>query len=206
MELLIVTGFLGAGKTTFILRMIGEVAETGARVAMIVNDFGKVNVDGKVMERYGLDVVELSGGCICCTLGASLIETVETLAHNFKPDLIIIEPSGIADPESMKEVLEEYGGHLFNCLRIAVIVDAERFEVLRIAMKKPFANQLSAGDIILLNKIDAVEEGDIAGIMSELREMGFSGEIISISAADGTNTSDAVGSLLSLLRGQGLAS
>lgn len=202
MEILIVTGFLGAGKTTFILRTIGEVAETGAKVAVIVNDFGKVNVDGKVMEKYGLDVMELSGGCICCTLGASLIETVEKLAHNFKPDLIIIEPSGIADPESMKEVLEDYGGHLFSCLKIAVIVDAERFEVLRTAMKKPFANQVSAGDIILLNKIDTVEEGDIAGIESELRKMGFSGEILLISAADGTNTREAVGSLLSLLRGQ----
>lgn len=199
MEILIITGFLGSGKTTFILRMIREVVETGAKVAVIVNDFGKVNVDGKVMEKYGLDVMELSGGCICCTLGVSLIETIETLAQNFKPDLIIIEPSGIADPKSMREVLEEYGGHLFNCLRIAVIVDAERFEILRIAMKKPFTKQVSAGDIILLNKIDVVEEDDIAGITNELREMGFSGDVISISAVEGINTSDAVESLLSLL-------
>ncbi|HUV25388.1 MAG TPA: GTP-binding protein, partial [Methanomassiliicoccales archaeon] len=94
--MLIVTGFLGVGKTTLILRVIDSIAETGAKVAVIVNDFGEVNVDGKVMEKYGLDVQELSGGCICCTLGVSLIETIRTLALNFKPDLIVMEPSGIA--------------------------------------------------------------------------------------------------------------
>jgi G3E family GTPase len=109
--MLIITGFLGVGKTTFILRIIDRIAGTGVRLAAIVNDFGEVNVDGKVMEKYGLDVQESSGGCICCTLRVSLIETIRTLALNFKPDLIVMEPSGIADPESLKAVVLGEGVH-----------------------------------------------------------------------------------------------
>ena len=199
LKMLIVTGFLGVGKTTLILRVIDSIAETGAKVAVIVNDFGEVNVDGKVMEKYGLDVQELSGGCICCTLGVSLIETIRTLALNFKPDLIVMEPSGIADPESLKAVVRGEGVQLVSDLKVVVIMDAKRYENFKVALKKPFARLVDAADIILLNKKDLVQEEDIKRITNELKEMGFPGEILSISAAEDMNTSDALKSILEIL-------
>jgi G3E family GTPase len=197
--MLIVTGFLGVGKTTFILRVIDRIASKGNKVAVIVNDFGEVNVDGKVMKKYGLDVQELSGGCICCTLGVSLIETIRTLAINFEPDIIVMEPSGIADPESLKEVVEREDSQLISNLEVVVIMDAGRYENFKAALKKPFAKLVASADIILLNKKDLVSEDDIARIASDLEKIGFSGKVLSISASEDMDTSEAIESILQIL-------
>lgn len=196
MDLAVVTGFLGVGKTTFVLRMVRELSEKGMRVAIVVNDFGKVNVDGKVMEKYGLDVKELSGGCICCTLGPSLIITLRNLGQNFKPDLIILEPSGIADPESIRNVLDGYHGPPISSFKVAVVVDAERYWAFKKMMEKPFRRQIASADVILLNKIDLVGEGDILRISEDLREMGFTGGVIPISASEDSNIPEAVRSVM----------
>jgi G3E family GTPase len=104
MDMIIIAGFLGSGKTTLILNTIGKITElTGKKVAMIVNDFGNIGIDGKVMEKYGLKVQELPRGCICCTLGPSFLDTVRTIHDKFDPDLVVVEPSGIADPDPIHE-------------------------------------------------------------------------------------------------------
>ncbi len=81
MRLIIVAGFLGSGKTTLLLETVGKLIErTGKKVVIIVNDFGTVGIDAKVMDKYGLKVTELASGCICCTLGPDLISTLETIS------------------------------------------------------------------------------------------------------------------------------
>ena len=84
MDMLVVSGFLGSGKTTMILATIGKYIETTKKkVVIIVNDFGKIGIDGTVMKKYGLEVQDMPSGCICCTLGSDFLETVNTVATNF---------------------------------------------------------------------------------------------------------------------------
>ena len=163
MDMLVISGFLGSGKTTMVLATVGRIIEmTKKKVVIIVNDFGKIGIDGKVMEKYGLSVTEMPSGCICCTLGSDFLETVRTVAEKFRPDLVIVEPTGIADPANIRDTMKLYRGPLGN-IKIVVVVDAVRFQLILKALTNPLKNQLNAADIILINKMDeatpeAVEE------------------------------------------------
>lgn len=166
MDMIIIAGFLGSGKTTLILNTVGQITErTGKKVAMIVNDFGNIGIDGKVMEKYGLKVQELPRGCICCTLGPNFLDTVRTIDDEFQPDLIVVEPSGIADPDSILATMEYYQGKPLGKISTVILLDAVRFPLLVQAMKVPMTKQLHAADLVLLTKTDEVDE-------ARLKEMG----------------------------------
>ncbi len=157
MELLIVAGFLGSGKTTLVLSTIGKIIEkTGKKVVIVVNDFGTVGIDGKIMTKYGLQVKELASGCICCTLGPDLLQTIKDINEAIKPDIIVIEPTGVADPNAIVNAVEHCDGSLFKKITSVVIVDAARFHTILKALNRPLNAQLKSADLILLNKVDRV--------------------------------------------------
>lgn len=193
MKLLIVAGFLGSGKTTLILSTIKRLDEIGGyRTGIIVNDFGKVGIDGKIMEKYGLQVKDVQGGCICCSLGSFLLDTVQKLAVNMSPDLIVIEPSGIAHPQQIVNTLEKYHGPPLESIRSIVVIDSPRFEKISKSMGVPFELQVKSADAIVLNKIDEVNGTNLDGIEEKLKEMGFLGKIVRVSATEGMNIDDVV--------------
>jgi len=197
MDVIIVAGFLGSGKTTIIINSVARIYEiTGKRSVIIVNDFGKVTVDGRIMERCGLKVMDLVGGCICCSLGSFLLDTIKKVATELDPDIIIIEPSGIADPEQILNTLEEYTGPPIDSIKTIVVVDASRFEAVSRHMSIPFKNQLKSADSILINKVDLVSREEPDRIEGRLREMGFSGSIMQISATKNSNLDDVVGMMV----------
>jgi len=192
MKMLIVAGFLGSGKTSLIMELVRRIhGRTGRKVAVMVNDFGKIGVDGKIMERQGFKVMEFWGGCFCCTLGNQLVTALEKVASEIKPSYIIVEPSGIADPQSILKTLKNYHGPAIVSNRIILIIDASRFDLLHQAMPMPLSNQVKSADMILINKIDVAEAGATARIRSFLREKGFAGQIFEISVAGNINL-DAV--------------
>lgn len=199
MELLIVAGFLGSGKTTLVLSVIERIIErTGKKVVIIVNDFGTVGIDGKVMTKYGLNVKELSSGCICCTLGADLLQTVQDIESNIAPDLIVIEPTGVADPSAIVTAMDMYDGNGLERIISAVIVDASRFDVILKALGRPLTNQVSNADLILLNKMDAVSGAEIERMTAVLRDINSSKPIIPISATEGTNVDKVIDTMVML--------
>ena len=198
MELLVVAGFLGSGKTTMILSTIGSLIErTKKKVVVIVNDFGKIGIDGKTMDKYGLKVQELSSGCICCTLGPDFIQTLKQVAENFRPDIVVVEPTGIADPESIVNSLGYYNGPPVSKTSIFVIVDAVRFSVLVKALERPLKAQIKAADVIIINKIDEVDETTVGVIKKTLTDLHITGTIITASATNGTNLDKIVDLLVS---------
>lgn len=196
MEMLIVAGFLGSGKTTLVLSVISRIIErTGKKVVIIVNDFGTVGIDGKVMSKYGLNVKELASGCICCTLGADLLQTVKDIENQIAPDLVVIEPTGVADPSAIVRAMDTYDGDGLS-IRSAVIVDASRFDVILKALGRPLTNQVSSADLILLNKMDAVSASEIDRMAGVLRDINGSKPIIPISATEGTNMDKVVDAMV----------
>ncbi|MCP8317592.1 MAG: hypothetical protein H3Z51_12160 [archaeon] len=106
MQFLIISGFFGSGKTTLILELARElVIKRGKKVGIIVNDLGEVGIDDKVMRSYGLNVKEMFGGCICCEIAVNLPTTLKALKEAYNPDVVILEPSVIADGSNVKKVL-----------------------------------------------------------------------------------------------------
>ena len=193
MDLLLISGFLGSGKTTVVLSTIDEITKRKhKKVVVIVNDFGKIGIDGKVMEKYGLKVREMPSGCICCTLGSDLLTTLRDVAEAFKPDLVVIEPTGVADPEAIHSTLKLYVGPPIESTKIVIIVDAERYEVISKALERPLKNQLKAAQIIILNKMDRVKPEVLLDIEDRIRALGIKALIIPASATEGTNLDQVV--------------
>ncbi len=192
-----ISGFLGSGKTTMVLSTIERIIQKKhKKVVIIVNDFGQVGIDGKVMEKFGLKVTEMPSGCICCTLGTDLLTTLRDVAEGFKPDLVIIEPTGVADPEAIHETLKLYNGPPIGTVRIAIIVDAVRYPVIAKALARPLKNQLKAADVIIINKLDEVDELAVKSIEQSIRELGLQTKIIPASATLGTNLDQVVDAML----------
>lgn len=197
MDMIIIAGFLGSGKTTLILNTVGQITErTGKKVAMIVNDFGNIGIDGKVMERYGLKVQELPRGCICCTLGPNFLDTVRTIHDKFDPDLVVVEPSGIADPDSILATMEHYQGRPLGKISTVILLDAVRFPLLVQAMKIPMTKQLHSADLVLLTKTDEVDGGRLKEMEVFVRGVIGDKPIIPVSSTTGYNLDVFVGRLV----------
>ena len=197
MDLLMISGFLGSGKTSMVLSTIERITQRKhKKVVIIVNDFGQIGIDGKVMEKFGLKVTEMPTGCICCTLGSDLLTTLRSVAEGFKPDLVIIEPTGVADPEAIHETLKLYNGPPIGAVRIVIILDAVRYPVIVKALERPLKNQLKAANLIVINKLDEVDESAVRSIEQSIRDLGLQTKIIPASATLGTNLDQVVDAML----------
>lgn len=150
----IVCGFLGAGKTTFLLH---HLRSSAGRTAVLVNEFGDVGVDGTLLAGRQVNVLELPGGCICCSLRGNLVEAVLEIRQRFAPELLLIEPSGIAAPSGILEALADPRlADLLTVEAVVGIVDATSFLEYYEAggMGGFFLDQVRNSDILLLNKCD----------------------------------------------------
>jgi len=191
----IVTGFLGAGKTTLIRHVLENAGDR--RLALVINEFGDVGVDGEILRACGADncpaenIVELANGCLCCTVADDFVPAIEALlAHDKRPDHIIIETSGLALPKPLVKafdwpairsrltvdgVIAVIDGKAVAEGRFADDLDAiarERAETRTIDHDNPleevFEDQLACADLVILNKIDLLDEAEEAGVMRRL--------------------------------------
>jgi len=188
MHFILVSGLLGVGKTTVILDMMEALYDKkGYKVVVIENDFGNKGVDGEVMRKFGLEVKDLRGGCICCTLKTGLIDTVRVIQANMDPDVIIVEPSGIADPKIVINAVNDCSGIDIDRLSSVVVVDAERFMKSWKMFERPLQNQLGVADLVLINKMDTVSPQEIEEISSKIRDFGYEGPLLPVQADKGIN-------------------
>jgi G3E family GTPase len=158
MKIAQIAGFLGAGKTTFLIEVAKELVGRGHRIAIIVNDVGDINVDAKFIESYGLKAKEISGGCICCQIAGSFASTVATLYNTFKPDIIIVEPSGVAIPWGLKraaEYSEEEMPAKIEHSPVVTLVDSVRIDELLTSVRRLVETQVREADVVFINKVDA---------------------------------------------------
>lgn len=170
MHLLTLAGFLGSGKTTLLLRLGRHAAAAGARVAVVVNEIGEIGVDDQLIRQLGLDVWELASGCICCTLSAELGTTLEKLAEDFQPDLVLLEPSGVADPRGVTGLLER-SPVPFESRRTAALLDPQRIEALVAVLEPLITAQISGADVICITKADAASGDELETARRVAREV-----------------------------------
>lgn len=161
--LTILTGFLGSGKTTLLNRILN--GSHGLRVAVLVNDFGAINIDADLVVGVESEVISLANGCVCCTIRDDLIDTVvATIDRPEHPEYILLEASGVAEPASIAMTFNNLA--LRDRIRldsILCVVDAEQvFAVPETMELKIF--QMACADMVILNKVDLVDPAQIARI------------------------------------------
>ncbi|MBN1109983.1 MAG: hypothetical protein JXA45_04400 [Methanomassiliicoccales archaeon] len=155
-----VTGFLGSGKTSFLIEVAKEMSSRGLKVATIVNDVGHINVDRRCMEVHGIHTREISGGCICCEVQGTLTTTVTNIFMSFRPDVILVEPTGVAIPLGLRQAAAETVKRMPKMLEqspIITFVDALRIDRLMDNVRRLVETQIVEADVVLINKVDAVD-------------------------------------------------
>lgn len=158
----IITGFLGSGKTTTMNHILTN--RQNLKVAVLINEFGDINIDSQLLVSIDQDMVQLSNGCICCTINASLIDAVNKVLERQDIDYIAIETTGLAEPVPL--MMTFLSSQLSNVTRldsILTVVDAENFTFDSLESEIAL-NQMIYGDIILLNKTDLVSEAKLKDI------------------------------------------
>jgi G3E family GTPase len=173
----IITGFLGSGKTTLLNHILTN--QEGVKTAVLVNEFGEIGIDNELIISTGEDMVELSNGCICCTINNDLVEAVyKVLERQDKVDYLVVETTGLADP--LPIALTFLGTELRDMTRldsIITVVDAANYS-LDLFNSQAAYNQIFYGDIILLNKIDLVDDADADLLEVKIRDVKKDARII----------------------------
>lgn len=169
----IITGFLGSGKTTLLNHILTN--QEGLKTAVLVNEFGEIGIDNELLvtlDEANDNMVELSNGCICCTINNDLVDAVyRVLERQDQIDYLVVETTGLADP--LPIALTFLGTELRDMTRldsIVTLVDAENYS-LDLFNSQAAYNQILYGDIILLNKADLVDEADLDALEIKIRDI-----------------------------------
>lgn len=168
----ILTGFLGAGKTTLLNHIL--TGDHGLRVAVLVNDFGAINIDSQlIVDVKEDDTIELSNGCICCTIRGDLLKAmVDLLRRPQPPEYIIIEASGVSDPLEISMTFRMPELHtLCQVDGVLTIVDAEQILSLEKANEVLAVLQVGAADIVVINKVDLVSSDRLDKVRAWVRSI-----------------------------------
>jgi G3E family GTPase len=169
-NIFLLAGFLGSGKTTLLNRILSWETDLSDTV-VLVNEFGKIGIDGSIIrsKSSGRDVIELTSGCICCTLTDELIDTLVDIWERFRPRRILLEATGVAEPKSITEII---GSDLLReRMRIEKIITVLgiRYWLGRETFGPFFMNQVEQANLILLNKIDTVSRDRLQEAVADLR-------------------------------------
>ena len=167
----IISGFLGAGKTTLIKKLLSE-AFTGEQVVLIENEFGEIGIDGGFLKESGIEIREMNSGCICCSLvgdfGKSLREVVDT----YHPDRILIEPSGVGKLSDVIKAVQDVQGEIDAQLNsFTTVVDVTKCRIYRKNFGEFFSNQIEYAGAVILSRTDKAKPEKIEESVKLLREL-----------------------------------
>ena len=165
----IYSGFLGAGKTTLIKKMIQE-AYCGQKLVLIENEFGEIGIDGGFLQEAGINITEMNSGCICCSLVGDFGKALEEVISQYHPDRVIIEPSGVGKLSDVVAAVEKVTGEEV-CLGYKVAVaDAGKVKVYMKNFGEFYNNQIETASTIILSRTDAIAQAKLDGAVELLRQ------------------------------------
>lgn len=177
--IVIITGYLGSGKTTLLRRFIDGLKR---RVAIIINEFGEIGIDGRIIKGKDINMIELTGGCVCCSLTGEFEEAIREIREKVKPEMIIVETTGVAEPDALiYDVMER-----LDEIRLDVIITVvDSYGVLNYPeIGYTGRIQIEVADVLILNKIDLIENGNLNLLEEKLRKINNRAAVLRTSFCD----------------------
>ncbi len=177
-KLYLLTGFLGAGKTTFLTKVLNELE--GRKVAVIMNEFGKVGIDGTIIEKEGMELVEINRGSIFCScLQLSFVSALTEMADR-NMEFVFVESSGLADPSNIGEFLEAVKvvkGDVYDYSGAVCLVDGVNF-LEQVEDIETVERQLKFSHLVILSKVDLIDDNKLNKVKEKIRELNERVEIV----------------------------
>ena len=174
----VISGFLGAGKTTFIKKLLDE-ALSGEKVVLIENEFGEIGIDAGFLKDAGIEIREMSQGCICCSLVGDFETALKEVIATYTPDRVIIEPSGVGKLSDVMKAVQDASQNLAVQLNSAVtIVDAQKCKMYMKNFGEFFNNQVQFAGTVVLSRTDVAEHEKVEKDVELIRSLNKDAEII----------------------------
>lgn len=189
MNVLILGGFLGSGKTTALMQMARYLVQTSPpekenKVMILENEIGQVGIDDAFLRSGGFRVDNLFAGCACCTVSGELVTAAIRIRKQYDPQWLVVETTGLAYPGRIQENLQEAMG---LTARIVVLVDAARWPRLRKPMEHLFSGQIVGSDAVVINKMDLVSPEALQLVAEQIRQLDANTGIYRICALEPDN-------------------
>ena len=166
----IISGFLGAGKTTFIKKLLQE-AISGEKVVLIENEFGEIGIDGGFLQDAGIEIREMNSGCICCSLVGDFGKSLAEVLEKYTPDRVIIEPSGVGKLSDVMKAVCDVAGEIDVKLNGSItVVDAQKCKMYMKNFGEFFNNQIENAGMIVLSRTDVANADKVAQAVEMIRE------------------------------------
>ena len=173
----IISGFLGAGKTTLIKKLLGE-ALSGEKVVLIENEFGEIGIDGGFLKDSGIQITEMNSGCICCSLVGDFEKSLTEVLDKFTPDRVIIEPSGVGKLSDIIHAVEKIDRANISLNSFSTVVDAKKCKMYLKNFGEFFCNQVENARAIILSRSQDASEEKLAETIALLRGLNSEANII----------------------------
>ena len=173
----IISGFLGAGKTTFIKRLIGDVFK-GEKLVLIENEFGEIGVDGGFLQESGIEITEMNSGCICCSLVGDFTKALKETVETYKPDRIIIEPSGVGKLSDVIAAVNNTEDDNICVDACITVVDSTKCKMYRKNFGEFYEDQILYSNCVLLTRTDKASAEKIELALDIIRDINKDANII----------------------------
>ena len=174
----IISGFLGAGKTTLIKKLLSE-ALVGEKVVLIENEFGEIGIDGGFLKDSGIEITEMNSGCICCSLVGDFEKSLSEVLDKFTPDRVIIEPSGVGKLSDIISAVEKLEREDISLNSFSTVVDAKKCKMYLKNFGEFFCNQVENARAIILSRSQDASEDKLAETIELIRGLNGEANIIS---------------------------
>ena len=167
----IISGFLGAGKTTLIKKLLSEAFE-GEQVVLIENEFGEIGIDGGFLKESGIEIREMNSGCICCSLVGDFGKSLKEVVDTYHPDRILIEPSGVGKLSDVIKAVQDVQGEIDARLNsFSTVVDVTKCRIYRKNFGEFFSNQIEYAGAVILSRTDKAKSEKVEESVALLREI-----------------------------------
>lgn len=170
MRILLISGFLGSGKTTLALELARLLVEQEKRIAAVINEVGDVGIDPDLFRDWDeVRLYELFSGCVCCQTSSDLIKTLQAITNAGNVDVLVLEPSGIALSSQIIDTIRYWSAEV--PVVNVVLVDATRFQMLMKELEHLITDALMNADLIVVSKVDLCGDGELQSVLERIREL-----------------------------------
>ncbi len=173
----IFSGFLGAGKTTLIKKLVKE-AYSNEKIVIIENEFGEIGIDGGFLQEAGIEITEMNSGCICCSLVGDFSKALTKVVEEYNPDRIIIEPSGVGKLSDVTKAVMDIESDKLEISSLVAVADAHRCKMYIKNFGEFYRNQIENAGTVILSHTDNISEAKLEECLKLLREINSEVEII----------------------------